>query len=514
MRGKSLNQKLPILNRALRLLLPLALLAPALAASDATGPASMAPHAGRHALIIGIGSYQDARVTTLRGVKHDMVSARKMAEAMRVPEGNITVVTDAEATDAGIRAAFDALNKRVKEGDRVFIYYSGHGTRRLDPRYASEGCTEALLTHDSRAVSNRDVADLLSPIAAKTDKLMVMYDACHSGGIASQPLRTRSVAPVDGLELQPKFDARAVDAACAKPANIRTRSLTSASTQKGGLPENIVHISSARSDEVSFDEAAGGGIATQAWRDCLLRDARDLDASGAISVEEIRACAQARIDARLKGKADLSAHHLTLGGNPNFVPAHFVREAEASTATTTTSASTSVDKLFTDVLGQADARLKVLAKPGAAKVRIGKDALAFSVAANRPGYVYVLVAGTKGDDYTLLFPNDLDADNKIAAGQTFTLPRPSWRLMSQGPAGRNEFLVIVADAPRNFQQIPTSPNGPFIRTLNDPLGRVNLQWLLATASGVGTPACSQPAADPALCSDRFGATRFTVEEIQ
>ena len=114
-----------------------------------------------------------------------------MAEAMQVPRGNIRYLQDEEATGAQIRQALADLRAQVQDGDRVFIHYSGHGTRFKDP--AAGGCVEALLAYDGGAsgtITNRELAQLLQPITRKTDKLFVMVDACHSGGViaANRPV--------------------------------------------------------------------------------------------------------------------------------------------------------------------------------------------------------------------------------------------------------------------------------------------------------------------------------------
>ena len=83
----------------------------------------------RHALIIGIGEYADPEVPALRGIMHDVASARRMARAMAVPDAQVTLLRDKQATAARILDEIEALQSRVADGDRVFIYYSGHGTR-------------------------------------------------------------------------------------------------------------------------------------------------------------------------------------------------------------------------------------------------------------------------------------------------------------------------------------------------------------------------------------------------
>ena len=116
--------RFPALATALGLALGAALPAPTLAE---TAPTAARPT--RHALIIGIGEYSDPAVPELRGIRHDLISARRMAAAMAVPDANITVLRDGAATAERIRSEIAALDRRVVDGDRVFIYYSGHGTR-------------------------------------------------------------------------------------------------------------------------------------------------------------------------------------------------------------------------------------------------------------------------------------------------------------------------------------------------------------------------------------------------
>jgi hypothetical protein len=148
------------------------------------GVRSLAPRVNRHALIIGISRYADVATPPLPGARIDKQSATEMAQAMQVPGSNIRYLQDDQATGNSIRQALRELTDRVQEGDRVFIHYSGHGTRYNDS--AAGGCVEALLAYDggqSGTITNREMADMLKTITNKTDKLFVMYDACHSGGL-------------------------------------------------------------------------------------------------------------------------------------------------------------------------------------------------------------------------------------------------------------------------------------------------------------------------------------------
>ena len=528
----------------------------------------LVPRINRHALIIGVGTYEDPLVPPLPGTKLDKVSATQIAQAMQVPDGNIQYLHDSQATVSNIRSALNNLNDRVQDGDRVFIHYSGHGTRYKDPQ--AGGCVEALLPYDGMSkgmISNTEMASLLAQITQKTDKLFVMYDACHSGGLvaAAATARTRGIANSnDDGALRPKFAALSEE--CSKPVNIKTRSLVNEQVNRGALPQDIVHISAARDNEISFDDEQKGGLATQFFRDCMLREAKDLDGSGAISIEEIKQCAQEKINRRMQNDNNFKAHNLVLSGNGNFVPAWFSQGvpqtanvmtalatpdkpvtpvavtpapaiptpppaqqiALATPSTTATPAATQSQTLATSdikplsgedalkqMYDQRNAKRKVRVTLTKDQLVIGKDVLEFSVQSDRAGYVYAALAGSDGKALYMLFPNDLDQNNRIEAGQTLKLPQGKWRIKSSGPVGTNHLLVMVADAPRDLQALSAKKEGPFMTSLNDASGRAQLGALLTSSKAISTAVCQNTvsAKNNPLCSDAYGASLLSIKEV-
>ena len=526
------------------------------------------PRINRHALIIGVGIYEDPLVPPLPGTKLDKVSATQIAQAMQVPDGNIQYLHDSQATVSNIRTALNNLTDRVQDGDRVFIHYSGHGTRYKDPQ--AGGCVEALLPYDGMSkgmISNTEMASLLAQITQKTDKLFVMYDACHSGGLvaAAATARTRGIANSnDDGALRPKFAALSEE--CSKPVNIKTRSLVNEQVNRGALPQDIVHISAARDNEISFDDEQKGGLATQFFRDCMLREAKDLDGSGAISIEEIKQCAQEKINRRMQNDNNFKAHNLVLSGNGNFVPAWFSQGvpqtanvmtalatpdkpvapiavtpapatptpppaqqiALATPSTTAMPAATQSQTLATSdikplsgedalkqMYDQRNAKRKVRVTLTKEQLVIGKDVLEFSVQSDRAGYVYAALAGSDGKALYMLFPNDLDQNNRIEAGQTLKLPQGKWRIKSSGPVGTNHLLVMVADAPRDLQALSAKKEGPFMTSLNDASGRAQLGALLTSSKAISTAVCQNTvsAKNNPLCSDAYGASLLSIKEI-
>ena len=517
-------------------------------AMSTTGIRSV-PKASRHALIIGVGEYKVSGVMSLKGVPNDMQSAKQMAMAMSIPEDNITYLRDHQATAGQIRQAIQDLNARVRPGDRVFVYYSGHGTRWVDPKGNPDHCTEGLLSTDGQAITNTEVGELLSPIANKTDKLMVFYDACHSGGIASQPLRTRSMSASAG-QLTPKFVGALSSEACAKPANMKTRSLSTELGAKGILPENIVSIAASRPDEVSFDDAKSGGLATVAWRDCMLGKAKDLDQSGSVSVAEITRCAQDSLNLKLAQYPDILGQHMTIGGNKDFIPTFQVASAgpvplpvSASSVPATAATPTLPSlpptqspaslvpsepepntqavqpaQLLAQIHAQRDATrvLTVNAQPSV--MRIQQDPLRLNIQSPRSGYLYIALAGSDQKSLYLLFPNSLDGDNYVQANQTIELPRAGWRVTAGGPKGVNTVLVMVTDSPRHVAQLAGQKAGPFVKPLLSLEGKSQLNTLLGQSENSDQLVCQQGGRSrnlsvEAVCSDAFASALIRVEEV-
>ena len=515
------------------------------------GVRGLTPRVNRHALIIGISRYADPATPSLPGARIDKESATQMAQAMQVPAVNTRYLQDEQATGDNIRQALQELTDKVLDGDRVFIHYSGHGTRYNDP--AAGGCVEALLAYDggqSGTITNHEMADLLKTITNKTDTLFVMYDACHSGGLvqAASSVRTRGFSNKndEGL-LRPKFSS--ISEECGRPVNVKTRNLLVETTAKGALPQDIIHVSASRDNEISFDDELKGGLATQFMRDCMLRDAKDLDNSGAISMDEIRVCAQEKINKRMANDVNYKPHNLVLNGNAAFVPAWFsqasatpVALAQPPAATVGMSIGTAApttapvitpvavptatpapmpaaltgEQALRQMFEQRDAKRRVQVVTVKDKLKVGQDGLDFSVQSDRAGFVYVALAGSDNKSVYLLFPNDLDPNNRIEAGQPLLLPRPHWRIKAAGPAGTDNLLVVVADGPRDLSTLAGSKAGPFVSSLNDAQGRATLGALMANSQALSSQACSSADARRSnpQCSDAYGASMFAVEEIK
>jgi hypothetical protein len=163
-----------------------------------------APRAGlaaeRYALLIGIGEYSmTTAVRPLQGPRHDLEAMLAVCTSLGYRAGNVTVLQDRQATRAAIVAAFEQLAARVRPGDDVLIYYSGHGTSPQDPAWRVplpvDADTGALIPADYQqgrtpqenaarlVVGRRDLRPSLEKMDAVAT-VFALFDTCFSQNLA------------------------------------------------------------------------------------------------------------------------------------------------------------------------------------------------------------------------------------------------------------------------------------------------------------------------------------------
>ena len=517
--------------------LHIALIAPILLVAQAV---TAQPSSNRSALIIGVGEYGYSGVTPLVGVKHDMVSAAKIAAAMGIPESNVKYLRNSQATKTNILEALKQLGDASGEGSRTFVYFSGHGTRQS----AGNECVEGLLTYEGSTISNQEFAGATQNIAKTSDKFITLVDACHSEGVV--PPKTRALIKD---QLTPKFYMKSGTAAdaCSVISNYKTRSLLPEVTKLGALKENFVQVSSSRPDEVSFDEPDKGGLATQGIRDCLLGQAKDTNQSGAVTLDEVQQCAQGFVDGRLKNVPGIKPHHITVTGNRNLIPVQRpptvvavatppVEPTMPVVAPSNPQAAVPVpvpapvpqpsvnsappivipapEKIppqepllaslatLKDIEQQRNPKRMVDVKVSKPVMTIGKDSLDLSIKSSHDGYIYMILLGSDAKSFYVLYPNGLDKNNAIKAGQTVRIPKPDWEVKAAGPVGTNNLLVMVSDSPRKLNTLtmaePTAAE-PFTYAINDIGGRSALINFLTSSNGK---------------SESFGAKLVAIKEVK
>ena len=455
-----------------------------------------------HALIMTISNYNVPGVSPLKGVAEDGASAKEIARRLGVKEANMTFLTDGQLTHAGMSAAFDQLQARIAPNDNVFIYYSGHGGRAL-VRDPEERCGEALITVEGHGFMDTDMEAKLKTLSRKANKMVVFLDACHSGGVTTRAATSR---------FQGKYFPRSTAGeACSTPVNVLKKNIGAGTRSIGSGAQNYTYIAAARDNEVSLDEPGKGGVATQAWLECVRGRARDLDGSGAITADEIQSCAQDLINAKLRNVPGYAAHHISITGNSRAVLG-FVERQELPPP-----AGVSPVDTLKDIYAQRDDRRVVTVSMREQTVRIGRDKVEFTVSSSHPGYLYLLMVGSDGKTFDMLFPNQLDRSNRLEAGEALRLPRANWEVVAGGPPGTTQLLAMVADAPRDFSKLALKPAGPFSIVEASSAATRDVQLATIQAPGAAADECADAKRNLALaqrCSNAFGAALVAVEELQ
>ena len=134
------------------------------------------------AVMVGVSDYGDAQ-TPLDFTDED---ARKLAETLRA-DGSLNdaslVLTNAEATVAGVRGAFARVAAEAGPEDTFLFFFSGHGDQSdaavsgLEP----DGKSESIVLRDGQ-ISDTEMARLFGSLRTRLSLLVI--DSCFSGGFA------------------------------------------------------------------------------------------------------------------------------------------------------------------------------------------------------------------------------------------------------------------------------------------------------------------------------------------
>jgi hypothetical protein len=183
--------------------------------------------AADRALLIGIGTYASLpEKMFLEGPKNDVPLIEKLLkEKHGYAADQIRILLDKDASRASILASIDEwLVNGTQPGDRVYLYFSGHGLQVKDASGDEEdGLDEALSTYDivagdgdwSNVILDDEIDAMLAKL--KDRAVSIVIDACHSGTIS------RSLSPEVGEALE---SARFLPRPFAKPADaVKTRGL-------------------------------------------------------------------------------------------------------------------------------------------------------------------------------------------------------------------------------------------------------------------------------------------------
>jgi len=173
-------------------------------------PSTNPPVNRTRAVVVGISDYQDLGIPDLKYAHRD---AEAFANFLRSPAGgaldgdHLKVLTNEQATGAQFAKMLDWLIEVTQEGDRVIIYFSGHGdveTRRISqPGYLLGFDAPSRVYSAGGAMNIRDFQDIISTLSViNKAKVLVFTDACHAGKLSGSDING---AQLTGQNLAQQF---------------------------------------------------------------------------------------------------------------------------------------------------------------------------------------------------------------------------------------------------------------------------------------------------------------------
>lgn len=235
----------------------------------------------KRALVIGLGEQQDKAWNKINGDK-DVPLMQGMLKSAGFK--SVTTLMNRQATKTGIIGAFRKMTASCKQGDVVYIHYSGHGQQMTDVHNdEKDGLDECWIPYDAYRKASRiyhgekhltddELNVYLNAIRNKIGakgKLLVVIDACHSGdgtrGDDDEVVRgVEDTLVVDSLNARGLYEAFEMVKSLFMGDNDKEKIINHKAKP---LAERWITISACRSDQVNFEmkKPAVGKLTYALW---------------------------------------------------------------------------------------------------------------------------------------------------------------------------------------------------------------------------------------------------------
>ena len=237
----------------------------------------------KRALVIGLGEQQDKAWNKINGDK-DVPLVQGMLKSAGFK--SVTALVNRQATKTGIIGAFRKMVASCKQGDVVYIHYSGHGQQMTDVHNDErdgldecwipyDACRKASATyHGERHLTDDELNVYLNAIRNKIGakgKLLVVIDACHSGdgtrGKDDEIVRgVEDTLVVDSQNARGLYETFEVIKSFFMGANGKENVIN---TKAKPLAERWITISACRSDQVNIEmkKPSVGKLTYALWKE-------------------------------------------------------------------------------------------------------------------------------------------------------------------------------------------------------------------------------------------------------
>ena len=160
-----------------------------------------------YACIIGVGADLPNTEKDAIGLADVLMDPERCA----YPKQQIQVLTGTNATRKSILSKLDKLAKSTVSEATVIIYFSGHGYR----VNGSNNESYCLMPYgydqyrlDETAISDVEFTERLQAIPAQ--KLLVLLDCCHAGGMSDSPMLAKFPLPPEAQQMLSQGKGRAI----------------------------------------------------------------------------------------------------------------------------------------------------------------------------------------------------------------------------------------------------------------------------------------------------------------
>lgn len=146
-----------------------------------------------YAVIVGVSEYDAPRLKLNVADKDAALFARFLLETKKVNKENLQLLLNKKANSAAVNAAIRSLlSKKIKNGDEVIVYFSGHGDIQKSKDTANAGgyigyllCSdvniERAYTGAQGTLSFKDLNEVVTQLSQNNIQVSIVLDACHSG---------------------------------------------------------------------------------------------------------------------------------------------------------------------------------------------------------------------------------------------------------------------------------------------------------------------------------------------
>ena len=234
-----------------------------------------------YALLIGIDYYErNLYYPSLMGAVRDIdLVDEYLTNTLQIPQKQMKRLTSHQeetlnlqsirakrqqeilATYENIVNAFNEVTQQAKQGDLVYIHYSGHGGRaktifpEIKPEQQDEGIVPRDIGESGHYLRDVEIATLLKRMTDKGLVVSVVFDSCYSGGATRGDYAIRGGTEIDNNDRTQKSLVADRDELIENWKQLTTRS-----SMKGCLPNrrDYVFLAACRPSEFAYEYAVQG----------------------------------------------------------------------------------------------------------------------------------------------------------------------------------------------------------------------------------------------------------------